>query len=243
MTKLHPITHSPSDASSLSCCLASSLIAASCCMSDSHSSHTMTRACVVCHPPFSWLTRRSVQDTPLGSSIAARCADHHLFVISSPVLRCTTAIPAVYQNSCITVMSSAILVALVPSIPNLIRLTASLVFASTAAHSALQDRSSVVQHPKYLNGSVGFNGKSIPRLSSACLRVAAHFATFSLIPAQSPNVLHKSSPLWTQPSRLDGTATSSTKQALQTSCFPVLRPTPSRRSWHSRTFTNSKNRT
>eukprot|EP00961_Rhodomonas_salina_P124189 1673746-Rhodomonas_salina.4 len=53
MTKLQPIASSPSAASSLSCCLASSSIAASCCMSDSHSSHTMTRACVVCHPPFS----------------------------------------------------------------------------------------------------------------------------------------------------------------------------------------------
>eukprot|EP00961_Rhodomonas_salina_P175055 2361318-Rhodomonas_salina.1 len=71
--------------------------------------------------------------------MAARCADHHRLVISSPTLLLTTAIPAVYLNNGTTVDSIAILVAFVPSSPNLILLTADLVFSITAAHSAVHE--------------------------------------------------------------------------------------------------------
>eukprot|EP00961_Rhodomonas_salina_P091250 1228598-Rhodomonas_salina.1 len=50
---------------------ASSSLAASCSTRDSVSSHVITRACVICHPPLWCGTRSNVRDTELGSSMAA----------------------------------------------------------------------------------------------------------------------------------------------------------------------------
>eukprot|EP00961_Rhodomonas_salina_P051264 687871-Rhodomonas_salina.1 len=129
-------------------------MAASCCTSNSHSSHAITLACVICQPPSAWLTCMSVRDTPFGSSIAARCADHHLLVISLPVALVTTAIPAVYLNISTTDISITILVLCADSSPKRILLTALLVLSSTARFSSAHVATTSNAN-KALNG---FNG-------------------------------------------------------------------------------------
>eukprot|EP00961_Rhodomonas_salina_P098380 1323922-Rhodomonas_salina.1 len=71
-TVRHPMARRPFFASLHSCSHASSSLAASWSTRDSVSSHVITRACVICHPPL-WCGMRSrVRDTELGSSMAAR---------------------------------------------------------------------------------------------------------------------------------------------------------------------------